>query len=192
MKKLILCGALLVALAAATDAEPPAGMVLYFQSGDEVYLLLAEHAGSQRGWAAFGGGGRAGETIAETAAHKAHEESRGFFKRADLARRIAGQEPVMDGDFASYFAAVDFVPAPAVGNHPVPEQTDAFLERGAFAWIPYSAVVGYIQQDIDREKKYAIDPAYLPAGSETSWFWRPWLGNMRQALVAGDLPWQKK
>ena len=49
-----------------------------------------------------------------------------------------------------------------------------------------------IQQDIDREKKYAIDPAYLPAGSETSWFWRPWLGNMRQALVAGDLPWQKK
>ena len=60
MKKLIFCGALLVALAATTDAEPPAGMVLYFQSGDEVYLLLAEHAGSQRGWAAFGGGSRAG------------------------------------------------------------------------------------------------------------------------------------
>lgn len=192
MKKLILCGTLIVALAAATDAEPPAGMVLYFQSGGEVYLLLAEHTGSQRGWAAFGGGGRAGETIAETAVHKAHEESRGFFARADLERLIAGQEPVMDGDFASYFAAVDFVPAPAVRNHPVPEQTDAFLERGAFAWIPYSAVVGHIKKDIDREKKYAIDPAYLPKGSETSWFWRPWLGNMRKALVAGALPWEKK
>ena len=192
MKKLTLCGALLLSLAAATDAESPAGMILYFQSGGEVYLLLAEHAGSQRGWAAFGGGSRAGETIAGTAAHKAHEESRGFFKRADLERRIAGQEPVMDGDFASYFAAVDFVPAPVVRNHPVPEQTDAFLERGAFAWIPFSAVAGYIQQDISREKKYAIDPAYLPAGSETSWFWRPWLSNMRKALVTGALPWQKK
>lgn len=192
MKKLILCGALLLSLAAATDAESPAGMILYFQSGGEVYLLLAEHAGSQRGWAAFGGGSRAGETIAGTAAHKAHEESRGFFKRADLERQIAGQEPVMDGDFASYFAAVDFVPAPAVRNHPVPEQTDAFLERGAFAWIPFSAVAGYIQQDISREKKYAVDPAYLPTGSETSWFWRPWLSNMRKALVTGALPWQKK
>ena len=192
MKKLTLCGALLLSLAAATDAESPAGMILYFQSGGEVYLLLAEHAGSQRGWAAFGGGSRAGETIAGTAAHKAHEESRGFFKRADLERRIAGQEPVMDGDFASYFAAVDFVPAPAVRNHPVPEQTDAFLERGTFAWIPFSAVAGYIQQDISREKKYAVDPAYLPTGSETSWFWRPWLSNMRKALVTGALPWQKK
>ena len=192
MKKLTLCGALLLSLAAATDAESPAGMILYFQSGGEVYLLLAEHAGSQRGWAAFGGGSRAGETIAGTAAHKAHEESRGFFKRADLERRIAGQESVMDGDFASYFAAVDFVPAPAVRNHPVPEQTDAFLERGTFAWIPFSAVAGYIQQDISREKKYAVDPAYLPTGSETSWFWRPWLSNMRKALVTGALPWQKK
>lgn len=192
MKKLTLCGALLLSFAAATDAESPAGMILYFQSGGEVYLLLAEHAGSQRGWAAFGGGSRAGETTAGTAAHKAHEESRGFFKRADLERRIAGQEPVMDGDFASYFAAVDFVPTPAVRNHPVPEQTDAFLERGTFAWIPFSAVAGYIQQDISREKKYAIDPAYLPTGSETSWFWRPWLSNMRKALVTGALPWQKK
>ena len=192
MKKLTLCGALLLSLAAATDAESPAGMILYFQSGGEVYLLLAEHAGSQRGWAAFGGGSRAGETIAGTAAHKAHEESRGFFKRADLERRIAGQEPVMDGDFASYFAAVDFVPAPAVRNHPVPEQTDAFLERGTFAWIPFSAVAGYIQQDISRDKEYAIDPVYLPTGSETSWFWRPWLSNMRKALVTGALPWQKK
>ena len=33
-----------------------AGMVLYFQSEGEVYLLLAEHAESKRGWAGFGGG----------------------------------------------------------------------------------------------------------------------------------------
>ena len=192
MKKLISCGAMLIMLCGTVAAEPPAGMVVYFQSGGEVYLLLAEHAGSQRGWAGFGGGAREGETVAETAAHKAEEESRGYFKRADLLQKIAGQSPVMDGDFASYFAAVDFVPAPAVRNHPVPEATDAYLERGAFAWIPYSAVAGYLQEDIDREKKYAIDPAYLPASSETQWFWRAWLGNMRKAMLTKALPWQQK
>ena len=45
MKKLIFCGALLVALAATTDAEPPAGRVLYFQSGDLVeFGALGEEA----------------------------------------------------------------------------------------------------------------------------------------------------
>ena len=93
-------GAVLI-LAGMVCAEAPAGMVLYFESGDEVYLLLAEHAGSQRGWAGFGGGPRAGESVAETAAHKGEEESRGYFKRADLLAMIKDQSPIMDGDFAS-------------------------------------------------------------------------------------------
>ena len=69
-------------------AEAPAGMVLYFKSGGEVYLLLAEHAGSQRGWAAFGGGDREGETIPQTAAHKTYEETRSYFSRAEQKRRL--------------------------------------------------------------------------------------------------------
>ena len=75
----------LLLLQSGANAEPPpAGMVLYFQSQGEVYLLLAEHAGSKRGWAGFGGGAREGETLAQTAAHKGAEETRGYFKRADL------------------------------------------------------------------------------------------------------------
>ena len=78
MKRMLFCGALLLlTLCGSGAAQQPAGMVLYFQSGDEVYLLLAEHAGSQRGWAGFGGGPREGETVAETAAHTTEEESRG-------------------------------------------------------------------------------------------------------------------
>ena len=193
MKRMLFCGALLLlALCGSGVAQQPAGMVLYFQSGDEVYLLLAEHAGSQRGWAGFGGGPREGEMVAETAAHKTEEESRGYFKRSDLLRGIGDQEPLMDGDFASYFVEVYFVPAPAVMNHPVPEETDAYLERSTFAWIPYSAVEGYLQEDIDRKKNYTIDPAYLPAGSQTQWFWPLWLGNMRKAVVTQALPWEEK
>lgn len=186
----------LVFLQSNASAEaPPAGMVLYFQSQGEVYLLLAEHAGSKRGWAGFGGGAREGETLAQTAAHKGEEETRGYFKRADLLKKIKGQKPVMDGDFASYFAEISFVPAQRVMNNPVgenQEDRDAYLERSTFAWIPYSAVAGYLKEDIDRKKDYPIDPAFLPASSETQWFWRPWLGNMRKAVVANALPWDKK
>ena len=193
MKRTIFCGALLALLLCGTaSAEQAAGMVLYFQAGGEVYLLLAEHAESKRGWAGFGGGSREGETAAETAAHKAEEESRGYFKRADLLQKIKDQPPVMDGGFFSYFAAVEFVPAPRVMNHPVPEANDAYLERSSFAWIPYSTIEAFLQQDIDRTRKYMVDPAFLPAGSQTQWLWPIWLGNMRKALIAGALPWQKK
>lgn len=189
MKRFSVCAVVLLVLCGRVVAEGPAGLVPYFESGDEVYLLLAEHAGSKRGWAGFGGGPREGETLAQTAAHKGEEESRGFFKQADLLALLKDQPPVMDGEFASYFARVDFVPAPAVMNHPVPVENDAYLERSTFAWIPYAAVAGYLGEEIDYKKKYPIDPAYLPAGSETAWFWPIWLGNMRKAVVTQALPW---
>ncbi len=171
-------------------AEPPAGVQLYFKDGGEVYLLLAEHGGfSQRGWAGFGGGAREGESPAETAAHKGEEESRGYFKRADLLKKFEGQKPVMDGEFAFYFADVGFVPAQVVQNNPPPEASDAYLERSNFAWIPYSAVAGYLKAD-KRGETYRIDPTYLPVGSKTNWFWRAWLGNMRKAVEANALPWR--
>ncbi len=191
MKRCLGCLTLLLLLCDQATAEPPAGVVVYFESGGEAYLLLAEHAGSKRGWAGFGGGAREGETVAQTAAHKGEEESRGYFKRADLLAALKGQAPVMDGDFASYFAKMAFVPAQAVMNHPVPEQTDAYLERSTFAWIPYSLVEAHLTEDIDRAKKYIIDPAFLPAGSETEWFWPIWLGNMRKAALADVLPWDR-
>lgn len=46
------------------------------------------HALGTRGWAGFGGGGREGESLAETAAHKVEEESRGFYKRADIFAKL--------------------------------------------------------------------------------------------------------
>ena len=70
--------ALILASSIHARAEQPAGTVLYFKSGKEVYLLLAEHANSSRGWAGFGGGDQEGENYAQTAARKTHEESPGY------------------------------------------------------------------------------------------------------------------
>lgn len=191
MKRAIL--SVMVAIFCQTaGAEPPAGLVLYCQSGGEIYLLLAEHAGNDRGWAGFGGGGREGETMAETAAHKAEEESRGYFQRADLLKRIKGQTPVMDGTFAAYFAEIPFVPSPRVMNQVPPEVNDSYLERGVFAWIPYSTLEDYLKDEIDRTRKYPVDPAFLPAGTKTPWFWPVWLGNMRKAYTSNALPWKEK
>ncbi|MDA0711103.1 MAG: hypothetical protein O3B73_12935, partial [bacterium] len=69
MKTAVYFGCLLL-LVGGAFAEGPAGSVVYFKSGGEVYLLLAEHRESTRGWAGFGGGAREGETVAETAATK--------------------------------------------------------------------------------------------------------------------------
>ena len=45
-----------VSLAASSAyANGPAGIVLYYRHGNSVFLLLADHAQSKRGWSAFGG-----------------------------------------------------------------------------------------------------------------------------------------
>ncbi len=193
MRRVILCIVVLMMLPSIkSSAENPAGAVLYLESGGEVYLLLAEHARGERGWAGFGGGPRDGETIAETAAHKVEEESRGYFNREGVLKKIEGQSPIYDGDFGFYFVQVPFIPAQRVMNNPVPEDTDSFKERSTYAWIPFSAVESYLKDDIDREKKYEIDPAFLPAGSRTNWFWIAWLRNMRKATTEKAFPWDKE
>ncbi len=93
-----------------------------------------------------------------------------------------------DNGFAMFFAEVDFVPAPRVANNE-PPPGDNYLERETYAWIPYSAIEGYLQEEIDHERKYPIDRRYLSGGSRTHWFWTVWLGNMRKAAQSDAIPW---
>jgi ADP-ribose pyrophosphatase YjhB (NUDIX family) len=182
---LLLSGYVIVA------AEQPAGIVLYFQSGGEIYLLLAEHAESNRGWAGFGGNPLAGETAAETAARKGEEETRRYFKRSELLQKIKDQSPVVEGNFATYFVEVVFVPAQRVMNNPVPVGNPAYLERRTFTWMPYSILTDFLSKRIDRNETYNIDPAFLPGRSQTQWFWPAWLRSMHKAAVTRMLPWQQ-
>ena len=183
--------ALLLPSSTHTHAEQAAGTVLYFKSGKEVYLLLAEHANSSRGWAGFGGGDQEGENYAQTAARKTHEETRGHFASAQILASIKGQTPLMDGTYATYFAEVPFVPIPVIEQTEIPKEADldAYGERSAFAWIPFSAVEPYLQEDIDRKKQYPIDAKYLPAESTVPLFWPIWLTNMRKGVIEKTLPW---
>ena len=195
MRRVVMYLGVLVFLCGSAFAQGPAGTVLYFKSGGEVYLLLAEHHNSRRGWAGFGGGAREGETVAETAATKTEEESRGYFKREDILAKVKKLKPVVAGDFATYFVEVPFVPVQSIMNHPIPDKTnDAYSERSTFAWVPYSTMADFLKEDLSRNRliKYMVDPAYLPAGSETQWLWPAWLRSMRQAVATNTLPWKNK
>lgn len=194
MKKGILLLGLMFIFAGQVFAQGPAGTVVYFKSGGEVYLLLAEHHNSGRGWAGFGGGARDGENFAETAATKTHEESRGYFDREDILKKIKDQKPVIVGDFATFFVEMPFVPVQRIMNHRIPDDdNDAYLERSTFAWVPYSSLADFLNEDLSRNRliKYMMDPAFLPAGSETQWLWPAWLRGMRAAVANGTLPWKK-
>ena len=69
---------LLLIICGRASAQGPAGTILYFRSGQDVYLLLAEDSRKTRGWGSFGGGANEGESPAQTAARETEEETRGF------------------------------------------------------------------------------------------------------------------
>jgi 8-oxo-dGTP pyrophosphatase MutT (NUDIX family) len=194
-KRVLIALGVILAIYAAVHAEGPAGMALYFESDNEVYLLLADHKGreSQRGWATFGGGAQEGESSAETAARETEEETRGYFLRRDLLRTIKDQAPVVGSEgFALYFAQVAFVPSQRVANNSLPKQDGTYSERGPYAWIPYSELERHLLTPVDRKKKHLIDTRFLPEGSHTDWVWSASLGSIRGAIEAGALPWSKK
>ncbi len=190
LRKLFVVCALVVGLCAGVQAERPAGMVLYFKSGGEIFLLLADHRGEDRGWSAYGGGPNEGESAAETAARETEEETRGYFLREDLLTLIEGQQPVIDSDgFALYFAEIPFVPAQRVTNNPLPSDDESYTERGPYAWIPYSELDRYLKGPVEYKKKYPIAATLLPAGQNTAWFWPIWLGNVWLAVETDSIPW---
>lgn len=183
--------AVILGLCAGVRAERPAGIVLYCKSGDEIFLLLADHRESDRGWAAYGGGPHEGERVAETAARETEEETRGYFPRSTLLKEISGQDPVIDQDgFAMYFVEIPFVPAPLVTNHPLPSEDESYIERGPYAWVPYSELNQYLMGPVNYEKRHPIEATLLPGGQSTAWFWPIWLGSVRRVIEMDSLPWR--
>ena len=194
-RKVIFALSVVLGLCTAAHAEGPAGMVLYFESDNEVYLLLADHQGraSKRGWGSFGGGASKGESAAETAARETEEETRGYFLRSDLLKTIKDQVPVVSaGGFSLYFARVAFAPVQRIANNAIPEDANPYAERGPYAWMPYSELEQHLLSPIEQKKKHRIDVRFLPEGYHSDWAWPDWLGSMRLAIESGALPWAEK
>jgi 8-oxo-dGTP pyrophosphatase MutT (NUDIX family) len=182
-----------LALAPSSFAAPgdSAGIVVYHRDGDRVFLLLADHPTAKRGWGGFGGGREKGETPAQAAARETEEETRGFFKSADMLAKIKDQKPVIDGDFALFFAEVEPVETAEIAAHPIPDGDETYRERGPWAWVPFAEVLKHLKEEPGARTVARIDPAVVPAKSAQH-FWPVWLRNMWVALKEDALPWLKE
>lgn len=163
--------------------------MLYTLRGGEPWLLMADHANkSSRGWAAYGGGPKSGESSEETAARETSEETRGFFEAAWVLEKLKGQTPVDSGGFHLYFVEIEDLDVAKVNAHVGDARAD-FRERGPYAWIPFSQVEPYLSTG--DEKPLKIESSYLPEKASTNYFWPVWMGSIRLAKANGQLPWVK-
>jgi 8-oxo-dGTP pyrophosphatase MutT (NUDIX family) len=170
-------------------AEGPAGMVLYCCQGQDVFLLLADHADGTRGWGSFGGSALAGETQRDTAARETEEETRRYFSRTWLRGQIAAQLPFMTNGFATYFVAVPFVPAQRIMNNPTDEMDKSATERGCYAWIPFPEIERILLMGKPSSADLQINPEYLPRGCKSVSYWDVWIESMRDAMMRNAFPW---
>ena len=166
-----------------------AGTVLYFTFKSEAYLLLADHSLTgqrHRGWSGFGGLCD-GEPVAVAAARETEEETKGFYSRKEIFAKLSSSAKIRVGDFTTFFVEVDYVPAIRLNNQKPSAPSAAYAERGPYAWIPYAVVRQAFEK---RQSGQAHIPGeYLPTGSQTDWFFEPFLTSLRTAKKAGILPW---
>jgi len=166
-----------------------AGLTLYFKSGDEVWLLLADHP-NERGWADFAGGTEKGETPQETAAREASEETKGFFKTEDLLKGIIDQEPQSLGNYAFFFLEVPFVSAEALNHFKPSDNSPVYTERGPYAWIPFSEIQKHFDKNLLKEgdDSLTISKEYLPNNAKNTHLWKLWINTLKTAHRNGTLP----
>jgi 8-oxo-dGTP pyrophosphatase MutT (NUDIX family) len=178
--------------ASGCAAGRPAGTVLYTQTGQGIFLLLADHRPpSTRGWGAFGGRHEPGETPAETAARETEEETRGYFRRAAIRAAIGDRQPVYDGRYAQFFVQVDDVPVEAIARTEAPSDDPVYAERGPWAWVPAEEIQRLLEM-VDSGLPLHIDARYLPPDRHTDWAWPTWLRSLRKAIDQGAIPWEAK
>jgi hypothetical protein len=166
-----------------------AGTVLYFKSEGEIYLLLADHklhSQRHRGWSGFGGRCDA-DPVDVTAARETEEETKGFYSREDILARLRSSPKVMVGDFTTFFVAVDYVPAIVFINQRPSSLSASYVERGPYAWIPFSEIWRAIEKR--QTDRVNIPEKYLPANRMTGWLFEPFVKSLTEARKANNLPW---
>ena len=185
--KSLLVALLSFILALELCAEGPAGIILYFKDKGTTYFLLADDIRPSKGWSAFGGIANRGETYQQTAARETEEETRGYFKRDCLMKKIQHQKPFSEHGFTMFFVEVPFVPAQRVKQHPIANKFSISMhERVNYAWIPESEIVKAFDT-----KEAKVNPLYLPRPIRSDFYNRHWIRSMKSAYAQKVCPWQK-
>lgn len=169
----------------------PAGIVLYCRHQGEIHLLLANDRFGARGWGGFVGGNKKGESTAMTAARETHEETRGYYDRMKLYRKIADEKPVRLWGCHWYFAEVPYVPATRIMDHRIPLLNPAYMETQHYAWVPLREIQPLLVKRALTDADLRLNPRHLQENSRSTFYWRVWMDNMRQLQLKDAFPWNR-
>ncbi len=181
----------LVLISEYAAASCGAGTVIYFKFKGETYLLLADHTWSHqrdRGWSGFGGYCGA-DSVDVAAARETEEETKGFYRRGEIFAKLGSSTKIRIGDFTTFFVEVDYVPAIVINNQIPSDHAAAYLERGPFAWIPFSVIRQAIAKR--RTGRVQIPGKYLPPDKRSNRIFEPFVTSLLAAKTAGILPWEQ-
>ncbi len=180
--------AILISLAVAVPGvvlAEGAGVIAYTRIQGKTYILLADHTGTNRGWASFGGR-LDGQTTREAALREFHEETRCVYR--DTTITLEEDRSVKTVGYIAYAAEVKFVPASLfTGIEDRPGCTGwQYRERGPWAWVPASS----LRESLARGNKNAeIEKQYLPPGHHGR-LWPVAAETLQKALEEGLIPHQ--
>ena len=182
---------LLLAMAQPLHAKCHAGIVLYFTTPTEVYLLLGDHLSAkqrQRGWDTFGGSCN-GDSLLQTAVRETFEETRGYFTPHQLERWIGNQTPVESNNRHYYLVEIPYFPVQRLNNRLPPKKGKVYYERGPYAWLPLSLLTRHFNTQLTKKgRDYTLDSEWLPQKHVSEWFYPPLIQMLQQANEEGRLP----
>ena len=91
------------------------------------------------------------------------------------------------GNFITFFVEGDYVPAVVFNNLKPPANASGYLERGPYAWVPFSGIRHAIENR--QSGRALIAGKYLPPDASTNGLFEPFLTSLKEAETAGILPW---
>ncbi|MBX2868324.1 MAG: NUDIX domain-containing protein [Acidiferrobacterales bacterium] len=155
-----------------------AGVVPYACIEDGAYVLLAfDPKPSRQSYAAFSGGDKEGESLAETAAREFNEETRCVFDGPD-ANQLSTMKPSMDHGHATFVAEVPFTSPLIFPDHPC----EARVERSDWLWVRWTDLHKALSTD-EREPEVVASLAHKYIK-----IWDKAADSMRGAMRDGLLP----
>lgn len=182
---------LLMTVAPPVTAKCHAGMVLYFTTATEVYLLLGDHLSAkqqQRGWDTFGGSCE-GYSLLQTATRETFEETRGYFHPRQLEQWIGNQTPVESDNRHYYFVEIPYFPVQRLNNQQPPQKGKTHYERGPYAWVPLSLLTQHFNTPLTkRGRDYTFPSEWLPKKRASEWVYPPLIKLLQQTQQQGRLP----
>jgi 8-oxo-dGTP pyrophosphatase MutT (NUDIX family) len=166
---------LLISSAAVAEPKGNAGVIPYSCQGGQALVLLAyDPYYKRRGWGAFGGSNKLGETIDETASREFYEETNCAFDKLKLRDKPYSQSK----NYYTFFAQVDYQAAFTISAR---QSSCNNVERHSWLWVQHRDLL--IALDSNEDINVANDDEH----GDTIHLWSGARRSLQQALNDGVL-----